>query len=77
MASLDVAKAFDSVRHHAVLDTLRDSMPKAFVDYMDTVYRSSKTVFEVSPETSHAITVLRQGSQAGRLPVHSPICHGC
>ena len=49
VASLDIAKAFDSVSHHALLDTWRGlGLPGTFVDYMGTVFRSSKTVLEVS-----------------------------
>ena len=60
VSSLDVAKAFDSVSDHALLDTLRSlGLPRAFVEYMSTVYRSSKTVLEVSRERSQPITVFR------------------
>ena len=68
VASLDVAKAFDSVSHHALLDTLRGlGLPGTFVDYMGTVYRSSKTVLEVSRERSQPITVLRGVRQGDPL----------
>ena len=69
--SLEVAKAFDSVSIHALLDALqriRLSIP--FVEYRGTVYRFSKTVLEVSRKRSRTITVtmgVRQGDTFSTL----------
>ena len=56
VASLDVTKAFDRVSHPALLDTSqRLGLPRAIVEYMSTIYRSSKTLLEVSRERSQPI----------------------
>ena len=70
VASLNVAKAFDNVSHHALLDILQMlGLPRSFVEYVGTVYRSSATVLEVSREWSQPIMVtkgVRQGA-----PLHT------
>lgn len=56
MASLDVAKAFDSVTHNAILDILRSSgVPVPMIEYVAEVYRGSSTKLQSGSWTSQAI----------------------
>ena len=68
VVSLYVAKAFDSVSHHALLNKLqRLGLPKAIIEYMGTVYRSNKTVLEVSCKRFQPIRVTRGFGQEDPL----------
>lgn len=56
MASLDIAKAFDSVSHQAILDTLRTAgVPGLMVEYIAETYRQSSTRLQSEGWLSHAI----------------------
>lgn len=61
----DIAKAFDSVSHHAIeAALLLYGLPRVIVDYIMRVYRESKTIIECGDEESPLISVMsgvRQG----------------
>lgn len=65
VASLDFAKAFDSVSHGALSNTLADlGLPHGLIDYIEHIYVHSSTVFEVRgvrSEPSHIGRGVRQG----------------
>ena len=69
---------FDSVSHHAFLDTLqRLALLRTFVEYMGTAYRSSTTMLEVSREWFQPIRVrrgVRQGDPLNTL-LFSMVAH--
>lgn len=68
VASLDLAKAFDSVNHHAITDTLvRRGLSEEFVRYIERAYNNSSTVLEVDGDRSHTINVLRGVRQGDPL----------
>ncbi|KAG7196611.1 hypothetical protein KM043_018807 [Ampulex compressa] len=53
VASLDVAKAYDSVSHGAIQAALcRAGVPEGFRSYIDRLYKNSCTTFEVRGERS-------------------------
>lgn len=56
MASLDVAKAFDSVTHNTILDTLRSAgVPTPMIEYLAGTYERSVTRLCCSDWQSHDI----------------------
>lgn len=61
----DIAKAFDSVSHHAIRAVLEENgIPARIVNYISTVYDNSATKIEVGKDVSPLIQVLsgvRQG----------------
>lgn len=65
LASLDVAKAFDSVSHNSIEKVLKGlGLPERFVSYITTSYRNSTTVLQVGRQRSDPIRVtcgVRQG----------------
>ncbi|CAB0037417.1 unnamed protein product [Trichogramma brassicae] len=68
VASLDVAKAFDSVSHHAITSTLkRLGLPSAFVRYIEDAYRNSSTVLTIKRSKSEPIRVTRGVRQGDPL----------
>ncbi|CAK9834488.1 Retrovirus-related Pol polyprotein from type-2 retrotransposable element R2DM [Anthophora retusa] len=65
MASIDVAKAFDSVSHKAIIQTLSLSgTPKPLEEYIQKVYESSVTRLSCGKWISHPIQP-RQGVKQG------------
>ncbi|CAD6238435.1 GSCOCG00012534001-RA-CDS, partial [Cotesia congregata] len=71
MASIDVAKAFDSVSHQAIVDTLRSfGVPLSIVDYIAGVYRKSTTRLQCAGWTSDLISPKKGVKQGDPL---SPI----
>lgn len=68
VASLDVAKAFDSVSHYAITSALRGlGLPELFVRYISTTYRESRTVLQVHGQRSQPIKVTRGVRQGDPL----------
>uniref|UniRef100_A0ABD2W7Y3 Reverse transcriptase domain-containing protein n=1 Tax=Trichogramma kaykai TaxID=54128 RepID=A0ABD2W7Y3_9HYME len=68
VVSLDVAKAFDSVSHHAITSTLkRLGLPSAFVRYIEDTYRNSSTVLTIKRSKSEPIRVTRGVRQGDPL----------
>ncbi|KAG7197097.1 hypothetical protein KM043_012393 [Ampulex compressa] len=68
IASLDVAKAFDSVSHYAITSALRAlGLPEFFVRYIATAYRGSRTILQVRGQRSHLIEVARSVRQGDPL----------
>ncbi|KAG7187555.1 hypothetical protein KM043_018892, partial [Ampulex compressa] len=68
VASLDVAKAFDSVSHSAITSALRGlGLPEFFVRYIATAYRCSRTILQVRGQRSHLIEVARGVRQGDPL----------
>lgn len=65
VASLDVAKAYDSVSHHAIARILDDmGVPAQFTAYVTRLYDCSSTMFEVRGERSESYRIgrgVRQG----------------
>lgn len=56
MASLDVAKAFDSVTHKTIIDTLRSfGVPRLMCEYIQGTYAESVTRLREGDWESHAI----------------------
>lgn len=71
IVSLDVAKAFDSISHHAITSTLRElGLPELLVRYIESTYRDSRTILQVRDQESDPIGVTR-GVRQGDL------CHHC
>lgn len=65
IASLDVAKAFDSVSHGAIVSTMEGrGLPVGLVEYISRLYNHSHTVFEVRGNRSEPVKInrgVRQG----------------
>lgn len=68
VASLDVAKAFDSVSQHAICAILgRLGLPAGFTNYMTRTYRDSTTMLEVGGQRSKCLPVTRGVRQGDPL----------
>ncbi|CAB0044068.1 unnamed protein product [Trichogramma brassicae] len=68
VVSLDVAKAFDNVSHHAITSTLkRLGLPSAFVRYIEDTYKNSSTVLTIKRSKSEPIRVTRGVRQGDPL----------
>lgn len=71
VVSLDCAKAFDSISHHAIDATLREyGLPAGFVQYIARTYSNSSTRLEVGRRRSEPIKVnrgVRQGDPLSTL----------
>lgn len=68
VASLDYAKAFDSVSHEAITAVLeKRGLPTGFVRYIARTYENSKTCLEVEGSRSEHITVKRGVRQGDPL----------
>ena len=71
VVSLDVAKAFDSVSHHAISAVLgRTGLPGEFTNYTAQLYANSTTRFEVEGVRSEPFQVrrgVRQGDPLSSL----------
>lgn len=60
IVSLDLIKAFDSVDHQAVMQTMSDiSCPTVFVDYLKLLYSSAATCLELGNGVSESIRIGR------------------
>lgn len=71
LASIDVSKAFDSLSHKAILDTLQSAgVPSTFVRYVRYIYETGTTRLSCPNWTSEAIRPLRGVKQGDPL---SPI----
>lgn len=65
IATLDVAKAFDSVSHYAIIEAAkRLGCPKMFTDYLWNIYSTAHTSLETGWGTEREIMV-RRGVRKG------------
>ena len=68
VASIDVAKAFDSVSHATVLQTLKiKGAPEPFIRYVGSVYRMGSTRLNYSSNLSTPIIAMCGVKQGDRL----------
>lgn len=66
MASVDVSKAFDTVSHFALTETLSGlGFPAAFVEYVQTIYTSATTTFEFGDGLEYEPVILGRGVKQG------------
>lgn len=64
VATLDMRKAFDSVSHKAIIDTIKAlKCPKPFVEYIRLLYTDSKTTLQY--DSSNTILDVKQGVLQG------------
>lgn len=68
LASIDIAKAFDSVTHNTISDTMKTmGVPDPMVSYINYVYENSLTILACDGWTSHQIHPKRGVKQGDPL----------
>lgn len=66
IASVDVSKAFDTVSHHALAQTIEDlGFPGHFVEYVRALYAQATTTFECGAGVSPAPVRIGRGVRQG------------